>query len=211
MDFFIIMKKIILFDYDGTILDSMDVVYKEYNKIADKYSMKKVASFSDFMNLYDTNIYDSFFKLGLDKSRVKDFISDFRRPLIEADDKLRLFDKMQDVVRKISKNNIVIVITSNLTEVVEHSIKNHGVKGVSEVIGGDKEISKVKKIKSIIERYPGMEIYYVGDTKGDIVESKKVGALAVAVTWGHHSKKKLSEAGADYIVNKPEELLKILN
>ncbi|MEK6910929.1 MAG: HAD hydrolase-like protein [Nanoarchaeota archaeon] len=204
------MGKVILFDYDGTILNSMDVVYKEYNKIAVKYKMKKVASFTDFMNLYDTNIYDSFFKLGLDKNKTKEFISDFRRPLIEADDKLHLFDKMDEVVEKISKKHLVIVITSNVTEVVEYSIKNHAVKGVSEVIGGDKEISKVKKIKSIIEKYPKSQIYYVGDTKGDIVESKKIGAIAVAVTWGHHSKKKLSDAGADYIVDKPEELLNIL-
>ncbi len=205
------MSKVVLFDYDGTILNSMDVVYKEYNKIADKYGMKKVASFKDFMLLYDTNIYDSFFKLGLDKNRVKEFISDFRRPLIEADDELDLFDKMNDVVERISKKNKIIVITSNVTEVVQHSINNHGVKGVSEVIGGDKEISKVKKIKSIIEKYHGRQIYYVGDTKGDIVEAKKVGVIAIAVTWGHHSKKKLSEAGADFIVYKPEELLKILN
>ncbi|MDO8563451.1 MAG: HAD hydrolase-like protein [Nanoarchaeota archaeon] len=204
------MDKVILFDYDGTILNSMDVVYKEYNKIAVKYNMKKVASFKDFMDLYDANIYDSFFKLGLDKKQTQEFISDFRRPLIEADDDLSLFNKMDEVVEKISKKHLVIVITSNVTEVVEHSINNHGIKGVSEVIGGDKEISKVKKIKSIIGRYPKAQIYYVGDTKGDIVESKKIGAIAVAVTWGHHSSKKLSDAGADYIVDKPEELLNIL-
>lgn len=204
------MVKVILFDYDGTILNSMDTVYKEYNKIAPKYNMQKLDSFKDFMNLYDFNIYDSFFRLGLDKDRTQEFIADFRRPLIEADDKLYLFEKMDKILEKISKKNRIIVITSNVTSVVEHSIKNHGVKGVSEIIGGDKEISKVKKIKSIIERYPNAQIYYVGDTKGDIVESKKIGVTAIAVTWGNHSKKKLNDAGADYIVDKPEELLKIL-
>jgi len=204
------MKKVILFDYDGTILDSMGLVYSSYNGIAGKYGMKKIESLKEFIKLYDKNIYESFFELGLDKKRVGEFIKDFRKPLIEADSDLKVFDGMRKIVEKVSKKYKVIIITSNMTEVVEHSLKNHKIKMVREVVGGDKEISKIKKIKKILERFPGCEIYYVGDTKGDMIEAKKMGVKAIAVSWGHHSRKKLEEAGADFIVDKPEELLEIL-
>ncbi len=51
--------------------------------------------------------------------------------------------------------------------------------------------------------------YYIGDTAGDVREAKQAGVKAVAVTWGWHSRETLEAAGPDFIVQEPEDLLKI--
>ena len=114
------------------------------------------------------------------------------------------------MLENLSKNNIVIIITSNLTNVVKESLKLKNINYFEEVIGADKETSKVKKIESIKLRYKDNDYFYIGDTKGDIIEGRKAGVKTIAVTWGWHSEEKLKEENPDFIVHTPEELVNLL-
>jgi phosphoglycolate phosphatase len=49
----------------------------------------------------------------------------------------------------------------------------------------------------------------IGDSEVDIQTAKKAGMLAVGCSWGYRSREVLEEAGADVIVDKPEELLSL--
>jgi phosphoglycolate phosphatase len=53
-------------------------------------------------------------------------------------------------------------------------------------------------------------VIYVGDETRDVEACKKVGIKIIGVTWGLHTPKALKKAGADYIINKPDEFHKIL-
>ncbi|MFO7807208.1 MAG: HAD hydrolase-like protein, partial [Candidatus Moraniibacteriota bacterium] len=77
---------------------------------------------------------------------------------------------------------------------------------IEEVIGADKEKSKVKKIEKVKKENPGSAIYYVGDTVGDIYEGRKAGATTIGVTWGFHDKEKMESAEPDYLVDSLEKL-----
>ena len=47
---------------------------------------------------------------------------------------------------------------------------------------------------------------YVGDSEVDCITAKNAGIPCIGVTWGFRSKEVLSENGADYIINFPEEI-----
>jgi len=113
---------------------------------------------------------------------------------------------MKDSLEKLSKNNILIVVTSNDTQVVKSYFKSKKIDFFDEIIGSDEEPSKTKKIEYIKSKYPSKEIYYVGDTIGDILEGKKAGVKTVAVAWGWHDKTDLKKESPDYILNSPDEL-----
>jgi phosphoglycolate phosphatase len=51
--------------------------------------------------------------------------------------------------------------------------------------------------------------FYVGDTVGDIKEARLAGVKTVAVTWGWHNKERLEMASPDYVIETPDDLLKI--
>lgn len=208
--FYIIMRKVILFDYDGTIIDSTDAVRKAFNLIAEKYGMKKAKNKEDFGKLYDKNLYIGLMKKGLEADRAKDFVLEWRKPLFNSYNKIKIFNGIKNVIEKLSKNNEIYVITSNVSDIIEDSIKNLGIKGIKEVLGGDKEKSKTIKIENIKKKYPGLEVYYIGDTKGDVLEAKEANVNSIAVSWGLHSRNKLEKAKPDFIVDRPEELLKII-
>ena len=48
---------------------------------------------------------------------------------------------------------------------------------------------------------------FVGDTSTDIATAKAAGMRSVGCSWGFRDRKSLTEAGADHIVDRPEELL----
>lgn len=202
-------KKVILFDYDGTILDTFGEYAKEYVKIAHLFGIKKNTK-EDFKNLYENNLSESLAELGVEGERLIEFIYKLREPYMHDHGLLNVFNGMKEVISTLSKKHDVFVITSNLTHIIEGSIKHHRITGIKEVIGGDIEMSKVKKINSIKKKYKGYEIYYIGDTIGDVKEAKQAEVKSIAVTWGYHSRESLKKVGADYVVDKPEELLKIL-
>jgi phosphoglycolate phosphatase len=70
-------------------------------------------------------------------------------------------------------------------------------------------LSKKEKILYAIKKYQvaPQDIYYIGDTTGDIKEGKEAGVKTVGVTWGWHSKEKMASAKPDYLFDTPQELL----
>lgn len=56
-------------------------------------------------------------------------------------------------------------------------------------------------------RIPAENTFFVGDSGVDIKTAKFAGMSAVGVSWGFRGTQELLENGADYIINKPLELL----
>src|SRR3989344_3286071 len=137
-------KKVILFDYDGTILDTFGAYAKEYVKIAHLFGIKKNTK-DDFKHLYENNLSESLAELGVEGERLIEFIYKLREPFMHNHGIFKVFKGMKEVIEKLSEKHDVYVITSNLTHLIECSIKHHGIEGIKEVIGGDVEMSKVKK------------------------------------------------------------------
>ncbi|MGB7594938.1 MAG: HAD family hydrolase [Erysipelotrichaceae bacterium] len=54
------------------------------------------------------------------------------------------------------------------------------------------------------------DILYVGDTKVDIATGHNAGLKTVGVTWGFRDRKELVDNHADYLIDHPSELLKLL-
>lgn len=54
---------------------------------------------------------------------------------------------------------------------------------------------------------PGNEILYLGDTGTDMLTAKRAGFFAVGVTWGFRPEEELRDAGADFIAHHPQDVL----
>jgi phosphoglycolate phosphatase len=52
---------------------------------------------------------------------------------------------------------------------------------------------------------------YIGDSEVDAKTAKNSGIMFVGVTWGFRDRGVLEQEGADYIIDRPEELLEIIN
>ena len=196
-----------MFDYDGVIVDSQEVFASAFLTACRVCGYDGIQSQAQFMALFDGNFYETLKKLGLSGEKIDEILGDaFKQEVRKRIDRVTLFDGIKDVLNAISPRNVLTVITSNVSRTVWQLFNREGISCFHEVVGAEVEKSKVKKIQKTMSRYQDLPAFYVGDTKGDMIEGKQAGAVTVAVTWGWHAEKKLREASPDYVVYSPEEL-----
>jgi phosphoglycolate phosphatase len=51
------------------------------------------------------------------------------------------------------------------------------------------------------------ETWFVGDTPIDVATAKSAGCISIAVTWGFRERELLEQAGAEFIIDHPAELI----
>lgn len=199
-----LIKMLLIFDYDGVIADSFCEAQKAFNNVADEFGLPHLNSKEEFKKLYNDNFYASVRKLGFDGKHMKELV---KRTKEELDyDGVPVFTGMREVIKALSKDHDVAIVTSNGTPLVRRHMESNGLH-VDMVLGADVDPDKTRKITSLRDRYPGETTYYIGDTAGDMKEGREAGTVTVGVTWGFHEKEDLDEEEPDHIVDSPEELL----
>lgn len=197
---------LVMFDYDGVIADSYDQFVRDWMRVCGAHGVA-FRSPVEVIELFDGNVYESMRRLGVSDEVIDRILEEYRSTA--SFEEVKLFPGMPRALEEIAASHKVVIITSNLASVVKEVLLRNGVGCVSEVIGAEEEKSKVKKIRSVISRHPGLKPYYVGDTKGDVLEGRKAGAITVAVAWGWHTPEMLAEGNPDYLVDTPEELVRL--
>ena len=203
------MIKLVVFDYDGTIVDSFEIVYNIQRKLEKKFNLGIFTSKKALKDIYMTNFYT-----GIKKKYKKKDLSQYKveceKLNIQAADKMKVFKNLKQVLRKLKKKYKMVIVSSSFNSVMKKALKKNGIDFFSQILGTEAGESKVEKIKKCIKNFKlkPKEIVYVADTVGDIKEAKKAKVKTIGVTWGYHCKKRLSKAKPNKIINKPQQLIK---
>ena len=187
--------KIFLLDFDGVVIDTLPIAVEVYNSLMKKYDVSRQFTQRAFTDLFLNNFHQGLAKVIPNDEIREKILKERADEYIRRKDDFRVFYGIEDALLKLAKHGREVVISSNRTNFIKAFLKRRGINCIDEVLGGDVEKSKVKKITWQKEKYPDSEIYYVGDTSGDIKEGKKTGVVTVGVTWGFHSKKVLEREG----------------
>jgi len=201
---------LIMFDYDGVIVDSLDVFARAFLASCKVCGYDGIRTPEQFKALLDGNFYESLRQYGLSKKLINAILGErFTREVQEHMHEITLFDGIKNILKSLANRHVLIVVTSNVTHVVQQLFDREEIDCFQSVMGAEVEKSKIKKIQKAIARYHQRPAFYVGDTRGDMLEGRQAGAATIAVTWGWHPEEKLREAEPDYVVHSPAELLKL--
>ena len=200
--------KLFLFDFDGVLVDSLDVYEKTVTDCLQKINQPLTRGREEFLELFEGNFYESLVKRGVDLDK---FMESSVNILAEVDyNKMKPFGAMRPVLDELKKNHPLIVISSNDSPTIQEALRLYNFNGIfQEILGSDFMFSKKEKILYAAKKYQVelQDIYYIGDTTGDIKEGKQAGVKTVGVTWGWHSKEKMAAAEPDYLFDNPQLLL----
>ncbi len=179
--------KVIVFDFDGVIMDSNEISRLEF------YKVFQSASDSAYKEVLCGNYHDEIEKLA--GSRIKENPEQKEaRLLLYAERKLScpIFNGMKEILKELSEAGFVIAMNTSARErTCVPNLKYHGIYEYFDYIG-HLEIarSKVEKFNIMKEKYgvTGEEMMFITDTVGDIREAKEAGVPTIAVTWGIHDR-----------------------
>ena len=202
-------ETLILLDFDGVIADSMDAYFTTFSEVCTEMGYRRLNSREAFLRLFEGNPMRQLLWAGFPMWRLKKLVQKFAPRIVEAHRSVRPFAGLPEAVSILARHFPVFVITSNIAVVVSAFLEQNGIAGVAGVVGSETHTSKVKKIRRVVRQHPEHRAYYVSDTKGDLVEARRAGAIPVAVAWGWHTVEKLAEGKPALVVSSPEELCDI--
>jgi phosphoglycolate phosphatase len=206
------MIRTILFDFDGTIADTLNTVIVAYNSIASKYDLETINSEQkEFLRNFGARELIKKYKVSPWKLF---FLTRTMRLLLKSQvENIAFFPGMDELFKELQQKGIVIgIVTSNSKEKVEACLKRWNITAVDFIHSERNIFSKAKAFRHVLKQYQIKkdEVMYIGDEVRDIEATKEVGIPIIAVTWGFNSEERLAESHPKYLAYKPSDILTIL-
>ena len=105
---------------------------------------------------------------------------------------------------------LLIIVSSASEEPINDFLTKYNLKKYfNEILAKETHFGKVEKFKMMLKKYKTVakETVMVTDSIGDVKEAMEVKVKTIGVVWGVHDAKRLREIGADFIAEKPEDIL----
>lgn len=194
-------KKLVIFDFDGVLVNTTDLVLgimRSTNPhLSDEY----------LKNISSGNFYD-----GLNHALAHD-------GYVMRDDWEELYEKglknltTHDVIHKLivdlSKDFRLAIVSSSHSRHIIESLEEENIREhFPEILGSDTHARKTIKINQLLTQY-GLhpsEVIFVTDTLGDMREGNECGVRSIGVTWGLHSREEFEKAQPFAVVDTVPEL-----
>lgn len=206
------MIRYIIFDFDGTLVDSKDVFIAVFNQLAEKYDFKKMKQ-EDIEYLRRLSIIERCRFLNFPLYKLPFLASELHRQYKNHLKNLVLFTGIKELLDALKNRGFgLAIISSNSVENIKELLQTNRIDYIndifsaSNIFGKDRVIKKFLKVNKLKES----EAIYIGDEQRDIVASKKNGVQVIWVGWGYDVIDMAKPENPDYIVNTPGEILSVL-
>lgn len=180
----------LIFDMDGTLWNTANTTLKSSNQIADKYEEVKsftIDTINNGMGLsFKDNVVNYFPYLDKDKGSkyLNELIGNTIRLIDE--DGTDIYDGVIDVIKKLSKEYKLAIVTNNNNEYVELFFKVSGLESYfTDYLGAATyNITKAEAIKIIMNRNNESDSYYIGDIKKDLDSAREAKCTFIHAKYG---------------------------
>ena len=207
----------ILFDLDGTLIDSVDLIVDSYHHAYQMHGLP-AQSREEILIGIGTPLRSVFGRMTDDPVRIDAWITTYREyNLTHHDARVHPYDGTVAMVQRIkaSGHRLGLVTSKNRAGALR-GLAMVGLADVMEVIVGADDVVNPKPHPEPVERaltvldMPAETCIYVGDSHHDIHSGRSAGTWTAGVTWGPFDRAHLEMAKPDYICDTPRELLELI-
>jgi phosphoglycolate phosphatase len=202
----------VIFDFDGTLADTLGLMVRLYNDTCPQYGTLPV----------DESEFDELRKLGYKKAMKSKKIRLTQLPRLALQISREMKNHMGEVsphhgviqlLRNLQEQDISIgVLTSNNAALVQDFFDANDFPQFDFVVSEKTVFGKEKALRRIMKRHklPKEKIIYVGDEPRDIISSRKAGIKVFGVTWGLGGEQGLKDTPPDRLVSDSKELYRCI-
>lgn len=212
------MKKLIIFDLDGTLLDTIADLGTACNHALESKGYRR-HPLAAYPYMVGNGVRKLIERAQPDASpeEVEELLGIFRQYYDEhCTDYTRPYPGIPELLAELHARGIAIAVASNKYESASRRIVTHFFPDIPFVaILGQVEDRPVKPDPSIDFQVllshptPKAQTMHVGDSAVDIETARRACIDSVGVTWGFRPITELRKACADHIVSTPDDILKL--
>jgi phosphoglycolate phosphatase len=203
----------LVFDFDGTIADTLGETRLIFNQLATDYGIRQVEE-HELDHLRHLTLKQLLTHLQIPKRRVPALISRGTGMMRGNITRLQMIDGMAEVIIELRRHvRCFGILTSNATANVDLFLRTHGLRENFDFISSTSKLTgKAKHLKAIRKTFSlrHEEMLYIGDELRDVKASQKAGIPIAAVTWGFNSRESLAAEKPDYLFDRPADFLRLL-
>lgn len=207
------MIRTIIFDFDGTIADTLDSVVRIVNSNADHFGYKTVTK-EDIPYLQGKKPKEILSHLGISLFKLPLWIKKIHAEINKEILDMRPTRNIAPLLSELHGNadNDLGILTSNTKENVQQFLSKNELDFFDFIHAGKSVFGKSHMINKIIKQnhVEKKRVFYVCDEVRDIEAAKKSSIQSIAVTWGYNTKDVLKKEKPDFIAEGVDELRSIL-
>ncbi|MFT0328431.1 HAD family hydrolase [Bacteroides thetaiotaomicron] len=215
------MKKLVIFDLDGTLLNTIADLAHSTNYALNKlgYPTHEIEKY----NFMVGNGIDKLFERALPEGeKSKENVLRVRKEFVpyydihNADDS-RPYPGIPELLSYLQDAGIQITVASNKYQAATQKLIDHYFPEIHfTAVFGQREGIKVKPDPTVVfdilevAKVTKEEVLYVGDSGVDMQTAANAGVTACGVTWGFRPRAELEEFSPQYIVDTAEEIKRLI-
>ncbi|MEM9118425.1 MAG: HAD hydrolase-like protein [Cyanobacteria bacterium P01_F01_bin.56] len=202
----------LLFDFDGTLADSLSAIVTITNRLAPEFGFRPTP-LAEVEALKGLTARQLIRHSGIPLLKIPALLRRVRTELRQQSAEIAPCRGVPEVIRTLhAQNHTLAVITSNTPETVQAFLAAHQLADCFlSVDGGSTLFRKGKLITRCLKQHQvsANDAVYVGDEVRDIDAARFAGVKAVSVTWGFNSRPMLAAMTPDWLIDEPDRLLAI--
>ena len=201
------MYKLIIFDFDGTIADTIEYGIPIFNDLARKHKFREL---KDINEVRGVTLMEFIKTHKISRIKFLFYLREFLKKLNREMGNVMAYKGMENVIKQLDKDYKLGIISANSKENIKKFLEANKLEYYFDFIynypllrGKSSVFKKIMKEKRLRKE----EVIYIGDEDSDIVAAKKAGIDIMAVTWGMKNKELLKEKKPIFIAEKPADIL----
>ena len=215
------MKKLLIFDLDGTLADTLASITHAINLAAEDFGYPE-KSCDEVRRAIGNGARMLIKRLmpeaeAADENKLNSFFDRYEamydKTFMEAD---KCYDGMKETVAELHKRGYTIAVLSNK--------QNKYVVPLAKVLLGEEILAFAAGQRAEYPKKPDPTVplmiaemlgarpedtAFIGDSDVDIITGKNAGMISVGCDWGYRPRAELENCKPDYLISSPEELLAV--
>ena len=208
--------ELIVFDMDGTILDTLEDLKNSMNHTLRLHNMpeRTLDEIRSFVGNGILKLIERAVPAGTSNDKIDEIHKDFMEHYeAHCADFTKPYDGVNNLIKELRNRGYKTAVVSNKADVAVQDLCIQYFPDLFDLAIGEKpEIAKKPAPDMVNTALEQLQIsrenaVYVGDSDVDVATAKNSNLDMIAVDWGFRTREFLVEQGAEIIVSKPEEIL----
>lgn len=210
----------VVFDLDGTLLNTLDDLAGSVNYALQKHSLplRTLAEVRSFLGNGIRVLMEKSVGGAVEGEAFEQVLNTFRQHYVDhCLDLTAPYEGIMSLLKVLKEKGVRMAIVSNKLDPAVKSLNQRFFADyIASAVGESKTVRRKPNPDAVIKALEDLgsrkdEAVYVGDSEVDLATAQNAGLKCVLVSWGFRDKDFLiSLPGAEHIIDRPEELLPLL-